>query len=66
MVGTPDAATRRIGAEIMKAMNDPEVRDRIAGLGATPWLGTPAEFSAYVKKDIQAWMDDIKRRNVKP
>lgn len=62
---TPDAATRRIGAEIMKAMNDPVVRDRIAALGASPWLGTPADFAAYAKKDIQAWQDDIKRRNTK-
>ena len=63
---TPENLLRVIGNETMKTMHEPAIRERMVTLGAIPWLGTPAEFAAYAKKDFQAWQDDIKRRGNKP
>jgi tripartite-type tricarboxylate transporter receptor subunit TctC len=40
--------------EAMKALQQPVVRDKLEKLGVDPMVQTPAEFSAYVEKQIAA------------
>ncbi len=50
--GTPAVAINRLNAEINKALQLPDVQQRLAGLGADPLGGSAAEFGAYIKSEI--------------
>lgn len=50
--GTPAAAISRLNADINKALQLPDVQQRLAALGADPLGGTAAEFGAYIKAEI--------------
>jgi tripartite-type tricarboxylate transporter receptor subunit TctC len=53
--GMPDAVVRQVNTEISRLLNLAEVRERYASLGATPTPGTPADFSAQIKRDYDKW-----------
>lgn len=50
--GTPAVAINRLNAEINKALQLPDVQQRLAGLGADPLGGSAAEFGTYIKSEI--------------
>lgn len=50
--GTPAAAVNRIQQAVVEALQEPAVRERLAGQGLYPSGSTPAEFSAQVKREI--------------
>ena len=52
--GTPAAIITRLNREIVTALSNPEVRERIAAVGATPVGGSPAQFEAMVKAEYDA------------
>jgi tripartite-type tricarboxylate transporter receptor subunit TctC len=53
--GTPQAIVDRLNAEIAKIIAQPEVRAAWAKLGAVPMVMTPAEFDAFLRREIQKW-----------
>ncbi|MES2480654.1 MAG: tripartite tricarboxylate transporter substrate-binding protein [Pseudomonadota bacterium] len=55
--GTPDAIVRRLNAEIVKALNVPEVRNKLVSSGADIPASSPEELTAFMKADIQRWRD---------
>ncbi|HEY4921439.1 MAG TPA: tripartite tricarboxylate transporter substrate binding protein [Xanthobacteraceae bacterium] len=63
--GTPQAIVDRLNAEINKAIDRPEVRKMWAEQGAVPMAMTPAEFGAYLEKDIAKWANVVKTANIK-
>src|SRR4029077_17712738 len=46
----PRAAVRRLSEDTVKAMQNPEVRDRFTKLGADIVIMTPEAFDAYVRE----------------
>ena len=59
--GTPKAIIERLNAETIKAMHSADVRERIAVQGGNEIVtGTPEEFSALIKSDLQAYAKLIK------
>ena len=58
--GTPKAITDKLNAEINKAINRPDVKDAWDKQGAVALVMTPAEFDAYLRKDIEKWADVVK------
>ena len=50
--GTPAFAINRLNADINKALQLPDVQQRLAALGADPLGGSAAEFGAYIKSEI--------------
>jgi len=46
--------------EIAKVMAMPDVKDKCAQLGFDPVANTPAEFTAYITKEIDKWGKVIK------
>jgi len=50
--GTPREIVERLQRELAKALNSPEVRDRIVGLGGEIVASTPEEFDAKFKSDL--------------
>jgi tripartite-type tricarboxylate transporter receptor subunit TctC len=59
--GTPKAIIERLNAETIKAMRSADVHERIAVQGGNEIVtGTPEEFSALIKSDLQAYARLIK------
>jgi tripartite-type tricarboxylate transporter receptor subunit TctC len=62
---TPRPVVERLNAEILKALQHPDVKARLAAQGAEPLGSTPAEYAAYVKKEIARWDAVVKASGVK-
>jgi tripartite-type tricarboxylate transporter receptor subunit TctC len=62
---TPKEIVDRLNAEIVKALADPDVKDKLSKLGADPMTMTPAAFDAFVKKEIDLNADLVKAAGVK-
>jgi tripartite-type tricarboxylate transporter receptor subunit TctC len=54
-VGTPDAIVRKANADLNKALNDADVRQRLAKLGRTDTPMSPEETLAFVHSEQQKW-----------
>ncbi len=63
--GTPPAIVQRLNAEIVKILNQPDVRQRLVALGAEPAPNTPEEFAAMVKSEVAKWGDVVRRSGAK-
>jgi tripartite-type tricarboxylate transporter receptor subunit TctC len=53
--GTPPDTIALLNREIVKAMQLPDVKAKCAEVGLDVIADTPAEFSAYVKKEVDKW-----------
>jgi tripartite-type tricarboxylate transporter receptor subunit TctC len=51
---TPKDIVERLNAEVVKALNTPEVKERFAALGADAWTMKPGEFDGYVREEIKS------------
>ncbi len=61
---TPQAIVDQLNTEIVKAMALPDVKAKCAQLGFDPVANTPAEFAAYIKKDVEKWAGVIKEAKI--
>jgi tripartite-type tricarboxylate transporter receptor subunit TctC len=52
---TPQAIVSRLHAETVKALALPDIRERLAGLGAEGVGNSPVQFAAFVKSEIRKW-----------
>ena len=59
--GTPPAIVNKVSAEMRTMLADPPFAQRLVNLGAEPQSTTPAELSAYMRKDSERWAALIKR-----
>jgi tripartite-type tricarboxylate transporter receptor subunit TctC len=57
--GTPQDIIDLLNREIVKAMQQPDVKEKCAKLGLDIVADTPAEFAAYIKKDVDKWQKVI-------
>jgi tripartite-type tricarboxylate transporter receptor subunit TctC len=53
--GTPKEIVDLLHREIVKAVAQPDVKERLAVLGFKPVANTPDEFSARIKLEIEKW-----------
>ena len=51
-VKTPEPIVARLSQEIVRVLERPESRDRLAGIGAEPVGGTPAQLAAAIKGEV--------------
>jgi tripartite-type tricarboxylate transporter receptor subunit TctC len=61
---TPKAVVQRLNAEITKALQSAEVKEKLAQQGAEPLGSTPEEYVAYVKKELARWAAVVKATGV--
>jgi len=57
---TPAAVVKKLNEEALKALNSPELKERMAKLGADPMPMSPEAFNAYIKSEM-----DVAARIVK-
>jgi tripartite-type tricarboxylate transporter receptor subunit TctC len=63
--GTPPAVVAKLNAEIHKALADPEVKERLAALGAEVSPTTPQELAALVRTEHERYGKLIREANIK-
>ena len=63
--GTPKAIIDKLNAEMAKIVKMPDVRDKLASLGAEVMLNSPDEFGAWMKSEVANWSKVIKDANIK-
>ena len=64
--GTPAEVIAKLNAEVNLALKQPEVADKLIGLGMNPVGGTPEQFGSFIRADIEKWTKLINARNIKP
>ena len=62
---TPPAILDKLNAEMVRILNQPDVKERLAGLAFTPVPGTRAEFAAYMKAEIAKWGEAVRASGAK-
>ena len=61
----PKPILDRVNGELNKALKTKEMLDRLAGDGVSAAGGTPEQFAALIKKDIEVWRGVVKKAGVK-
>jgi tripartite-type tricarboxylate transporter receptor subunit TctC len=63
---TPQPVVDRLSAEILKAMDAPEVKDRLRAMGSEPpAVRTPEAFTAFVAAELKTYAALVKRSGAK-
>jgi|SRR5438874_4016201 len=64
--GMPADVTSKLSAEIAKAVNETDLRERLKGLGTTPIGSTPEVLAAHVRAELARWTQVVKTAGLKP
>ena len=62
---TPAEIVAKLNAGIFTAMQDPEVRAKLAQTGVVPAPDTPEAFSRYLKEEYTRWGRIIREKGIK-
>jgi tripartite-type tricarboxylate transporter receptor subunit TctC len=62
---TPIEIVDKLNSEINAALADPKITARLADLGATVLLGSPADFAKLIADDTEKWGKVIRALNIK-
>jgi tripartite-type tricarboxylate transporter receptor subunit TctC len=63
--GTPKGIAEKFRADLIKVMQDPEVKEKFATLGVEAVISTPAEFGAYMKSETAKYAKLIQEAGIK-
>jgi len=58
--GTPPEVVARLNAAFVAELKEPATVERIRALGSEPMPQTPAEFAAYIQREIDKWTKVVK------
>ena len=64
--GTPIEVVQKIHRDVSQVLKDPEVQQKIQGLGADPGGMPPAEFQARIRREIELWGRVAKAAKIQP
>jgi tripartite-type tricarboxylate transporter receptor subunit TctC len=64
--GTPVEIIEKLNREVGAALADPKIKARLDDLGATPFAGSPGDFTAFIAAETEKWAKVIKFANIKP
>ena len=59
-VGTPPAIVDRLNAAVAAVLAQPDLKERLAGLGFEPDGGSPGEFARYISAEVRKWAKVIR------
>ena len=63
--GIPKPVVTTLNREIVRILQNAEVRERLAREGAVPVINSPEEFSAFIADDHRKWTKVIKAANIR-
>ena len=58
--GTPKEIISKLNTEIIKLMDNPEMRERLVGLGVESAPGTPDQLATLLRDDLVRWAKIVK------
>ena len=62
---TPPAILARLHKEAIRAVNAPDVRQRLEGVGADIIGNTPEQYAAFIRNEIDKWAKVIKAAGIR-
>ena len=62
---TPRAIIDKLNTELNAVLNDPEVREKLSGMGITATPGTPDKFGEEMRRDLARYGQVVKAANIK-
>jgi tripartite-type tricarboxylate transporter receptor subunit TctC len=62
---TSRAILDRLHADLVRALNSPDLRERLQNLGADPVGNTPEQYTAFIRNEIVKWDKVIKAAGIK-
>lgn len=62
---TPREVIARLNAEAVAALRSPEVASKLSSQGAEPAPGTPEQFAAFIRSEIEKWAKVVKAAGMK-
>jgi tripartite-type tricarboxylate transporter receptor subunit TctC len=63
---TPKDIIGRLHAEIVRVLNLPDVKERVAGLGFETVGGTPDQFQAFIEAEVAKWGKVVREAGLQP
>jgi len=63
--GTPAPIVDKLYAEVAKILADPAIKSKADASGLFPATNTPAEFSAFIRKEAERWSTVVKESGMK-
>jgi tripartite-type tricarboxylate transporter receptor subunit TctC len=63
--GTPPEVVNRLNVEINRALELPDVREKLGQLGFESRRNTPAEFGDFIKEEVPKWAKAVKESGAK-
>jgi tripartite-type tricarboxylate transporter receptor subunit TctC len=64
--GTPKEIVARLNAEVNKALASPDLVEHLRNDGADVVGGTPEQFRAFLKSEVERWGPVVKAAGIKP
>jgi tripartite-type tricarboxylate transporter receptor subunit TctC len=58
--GTPKPIIAQLQAEVAKALDAPDVKEKLAQAGTEPYKSTPEQFAVLIKEDLPKWAKVVK------
>jgi tripartite-type tricarboxylate transporter receptor subunit TctC len=63
---TPPEIVEKLNKEINSALADPKIKARLAEVGGTAFVISPAEFGKFIADETDKWAKVIRAANIKP
>ena len=63
--GTPKDIINRLNAEIVKALNSADIKDRFAKQGVEVKTSTPEQFSEFLKSEVARWAKVVQEAGIR-
>jgi len=63
---TPPAIIAKLNAAMLAALNDPDLRGKLAQAGVIPAPSSPEYFARYLQEEIARWGKLIREKGIKP
>jgi tripartite-type tricarboxylate transporter receptor subunit TctC len=63
---TPADIVEKLNKEINAGLANPKIKGRLADLGGTPLVGSPADFGKFIADETEKWAKVIRSANIKP
>jgi len=64
--GTPPETVDQLNKEINAGLANPKIKARLADLGASVLVGSPADFGKLIAAETEKWGKLIRALNIKP
>ncbi len=62
---TPQAIIDRLNSEFVRALNSPDLRERLVSQGADPVGNTPEQYTAFMQNEIAKWAKVLQAAGIK-